>query len=44
MITNKDFVHLHLHTNYSILDGMIKIDNLINKVKEFGSVGVAITD
>lgn len=44
MITNKDFVHLHLHTSYSILDGMVKIDELISKVKEFSMEAVAITD
>lgn len=44
MITNKDFVHLHLHTSYSILDGMIKIDDLVNKVVSLGMKGVAITD
>lgn len=39
-----DFIHLHLHTTYSILDGMIKIEDLINKVKEEGMPAVAITD
>lgn len=39
-----DFVHLHLHTTYSILDGMIRIDDLIKKVKEMGMGAVAITD
>jgi DNA polymerase-3 subunit alpha len=39
-----EFVHLHLHTTYSILDGMIKIEDLINKVKEEGMPAVAITD
>lgn len=39
-----EFVHLHLHTTYSILDGMIKIDELIRKVKDEGMPAVAITD
>ncbi len=39
-----EFIHLHLHTIYSILDGMIKIEDLIKKVKEEGMPGVAITD
>jgi len=39
-----EFVHLHLHTTYSILDGMIKIDELIKKVKDEGMPAVAITD
>jgi len=29
-----DFVHLHLHTEYSLLDGAISIDNLIKKAVE----------
>lgn len=40
----KDFVHLHLHTQYSLLDGAIKIKDLKNKAKEFGYKAVAITD
>lgn len=39
-----DFVHLHLHTQYSLLDGAIKIKDLASKVKEFGCSAVAITD
>ncbi len=39
-----DFVHLHNHTHYSVLDGMTKVDELINKTKEFGMEAVAITD
>jgi len=38
------FTHLHLHTQYSILDGAIKISNLIAKAKEYGMDSVAITD
>ena len=30
-----DFVHLHNHTTYSLLDGAIKIDDLMAKAKEF---------
>ena len=40
----KDFVHLHLHTQYSLLDGAIKIDELVRKAKEIGFRAVAITD
>ncbi|MFN3813476.1 MAG: DNA polymerase III subunit alpha, partial [Aquificaceae bacterium] len=40
----KDFVHLHLHTQYSLLDGAIKIKDLVNRAKEFGYKAVAITD
>lgn len=39
-----DFVHLHNHTHYSVLDGLTKVDELINKTKEFGMEAVAITD
>ena len=40
----KDFVHLHLHTQYSLLDGAIKIKDLAKKAKEYGYRAVAITD
>ncbi|MBI4157330.1 DNA polymerase III subunit alpha [Candidatus Woesebacteria bacterium] len=38
------FVHLHLHTEYSLLDGLSKIDRLINHVKENDMDTVAISD
>ena len=38
------FVHLHVHTQYSLLDGAITIDALLNRVKKFGMESVAITD
>ncbi len=38
------FVHLHVHTQYSLLDGANKIDALIAKVKAAGMPAVAITD
>jgi len=37
-------VHLHTHTEYSVLDGIIKIPELIKQVKSFGMPAVAITD
>ena len=40
----KDFVHLHLHSHYSLLDGAIKIDDIINKSIEFNMPSVAVTD
>uniref|UniRef100_A0A7C4M281 DNA polymerase III subunit alpha n=1 Tax=candidate division CPR3 bacterium TaxID=2268181 RepID=A0A7C4M281_UNCC3 len=44
-ITNKSqFVHLHLHTHYSLLDGLSKIPDIMNKVKEYGMDAIAITD
>ncbi len=39
-----DFVHLHVHTQYSLLDGAIRFDDLLDKCKEFGMDTVAITD
>ena len=38
------FSHLHLHTEYSILDGMAKIPKLIAKAYEDGQRAIAITD
>jgi DNA polymerase III subunit alpha len=38
------FVHLHVHTEYSLLDGLSKIKELINTVKEMGMNSLAITD
>ena len=39
-----DFVHLHLHSEYSTLDGAVRIPELMKKAKEFGMPAVAITD
>ncbi len=39
-----DFVHLHGHTEYSLLDGMSKVKKLIKRVKELEMSAVAITD
>ena len=41
---SKSFVHLHAHTEYSMLDGAAKIESYLNKVKEFDQPGAAITD
>ncbi len=38
------FVHLHVHTEYSLLDGACRIDGLMDRVKEVGQTAVAITD
>ena len=38
------FVHLHLHTEFSLLDGACRIDGLMDRVKELGQTAVAITD
>ena len=39
-----DFVHLHMHTMYSLLDGAIRIDKLFARAAEFDMPAVAITD
>jgi DNA polymerase-3 subunit alpha len=38
------FVHLHVHTHYSLLDGACKVPNLVKRVKELGMSACAITD
>ncbi len=38
------FVHLHVHTQYSILDGQSSIENLFKRAEELGMPGLAITD
>jgi len=39
-----DFVHLHLHTHYSLLDGAIRIPDLIDRAKEYRMPALAVTD
>ena len=38
------FTHLHVHSEYSLLDGMCRIPNLIARVKELGMDSLALTD
>ena len=38
------FVHLHVHTEYSLLDGACRIDRMMERVKELGQTAIAITD
>ena len=38
------FVHLHVHTEYSLLDGACRIDRMMDRVKELGQTAIAITD
>ena len=40
----KEFVHLHLHTEYSMLDGMAKISDVTKKAKALGMPAIAMTD
>ena len=43
-MAEKQFTHLHLHTEFSLLDGAIKLDQLIKRIKDCGMTSVAITD
>ena len=44
MFNINNFVHLHVHTEYSLLDGASRIDELIARTKELGMNSIAITD
>ena len=39
-----DFIHLHNHTQFSLLDGASDIGDLLDKAKRDGQIGAAITD
>lgn len=41
---NQEFVHLHVHTEYSLLDGAGKIEELVRQAKQLGMKALAITD
>ena len=41
---HSDFVHLHLHTQYSLLDGMIRLEDLFKKARDYKMPALAITD
>jgi len=41
---HSNFVHLHLHSQYSLLDGAIKLDELVTRAKEFKMPAIAVTD
>ncbi|MDR1447775.1 MAG: DNA polymerase III subunit alpha [Candidatus Ancillula sp.] len=43
-IKNDDFVHLHNHTDFSMLDGAAQVDDLVRKVRTLGQKAVAVTD
>ena len=43
-MANQDFVHLHLHTDYSLLDGAIQIKPLAKRTEELGMKACAMTD
>ena len=43
-MSNKGFTHLHLHSQYSLLDGAIKLEKLLKRCDELGMDSVAVTD
>ena len=40
----KDFVHLHVHSDYSVLDGIAKISDYVKRAKELNTKALAITE
>jgi DNA polymerase-3 subunit alpha len=44
MMPSPEFVHLHLHTEYSLLDGACHVDELVDQAGRFGMKALAITD
>jgi len=43
-LTAADYVHLHNHTQYSLLDGLTKVPALVEHIKNSGMPAVAVTD
>ena len=43
-MSSSDFAHLHLHTQYSFLDGAIRVKDLVKRVGQLGMQSVAVTD
>jgi len=43
-IQSNEFVHLHVHSHYSLLDGLIKMDQLAKKTHDLGMSAIAVTD
>ncbi len=41
---SSDFIHLHVHSHYSLLDGLSKVDELVNTAKEYDMPALALTD
>ena len=43
-MNTRDFVHLHVHSDFSLLDASAKINDLVNRAKELGMRALALTD
>ncbi len=43
-MAERQFTHLHVHTEYSLLDGACRIDRMFDRLKELGQTAIAITD
>jgi DNA polymerase-3 subunit alpha len=43
-INNLDYVHLHVHSEYSLIDGIIRVDELVDQSASLGYNSVALTD
>ncbi len=43
-LSQRDFVHLHVHSDYSLLDGVAKVKSLAKRAKECGQEAIALTD
>ncbi|HSB60322.1 MAG TPA: PHP domain-containing protein, partial [Vicinamibacteria bacterium] len=43
-MTGPEFVHLHLHTEFSLLDGACRVDELVGQASRLGMRSLAITD
>ena len=41
---DKDFVHLHVHSDFSLLDGCCRMDRLMGRAQELGQSAMALTD
>lgn len=44
MVDKSDFVHLHVHSDFSLLDGACTVDGLVEKAHEYGHEALALTD
>ena len=43
-VKDKDFVHLHVHSDFSLLDGCCRMDRLMDRAVELGMSAMALTD